>query len=205
MMSMSSDKLKDEVNSNLNDNFRAVGYTRAKEIIFKNLDNEGGEVCCVYSNRKCLRTSSVPDHKRMNVEHTWPQSKGAVGDAKSDLHHLFPSDSKVNSTRSNFPFCEVSKVKWTNNVSKQGTNKFNEICFEPPTEHKGNVARAEFYFSVKYNIPITEHEEAVLRQWHQADPVDQDERERNQKISNYQGNVNLFVEYPELVDHISNF
>ncbi|WP_369751683.1 endonuclease I family protein [Bacteriovorax sp. Seq25_V] len=173
--------------------------------MFGRLDNENGEVCCVYSDHKCLRTKSVPDHTKMNVEHTWPQSKGAVGDAKSDLHHLYPADSKVNSTRSNFPFCEVSSLKWQNKVSKQGKNKWGENCFEPPAGHKGNVARASFYFAIKYGKQIDEHEEKILREWNKEDPVDQDEVDRNRVIYNYQGNSNVFVEHPEFVDQIKNF
>ena len=50
----------------------------------------------------------------MNTEHTWPQSKGATGAAKSDLHHLFPTDSKANSIRGNHPFGIVTgAVSWS--------------------------------------------------------------------------------------------
>jgi len=205
LLKLEGEDLKDELRDTLRQGFHAVGYNRAKEIIFGRLDNENGEVCCVYSEHNCLRTKSVPDHTRMNVEHTWPQSKGASGEAKSDLHHLYPADSKVNSTRSNFPFCEVSNLKWQNKVSKQGKNQWGENCFEPPATHKGNVARSSFYFAIKYGKQITEHEEKVLREWNKEDPVDQDEIARNRAIYNYQGNPNIFVEHPELVDQIANF
>lgn len=205
LQGLSDDDLKVELKKVMNTNFHSVGYTRAKEIIFGSLDNHSGEVCCVYASHECMRTKSVPSHTKMNVEHTWPQSKGAVGEAKSDLHHLYPTMSKTNSTRSNFPFCEVSKVNWQNDSSKQGYSKYSEICFEPPANHKGNVARSMFYFSVKYGIAIDEHQEKILKEWNQQDPVDQDEINRNREIYKYQNNSNAFVEHPELVDQISNF
>lgn len=199
------DNFKDKLRDVLEDGFHAVGYDKAKEIIFSSLDNENGEVCCVYSDHKCLKTSSVPSATKMNIEHTWPQSKGAKGDAKSDLHHLYPSDTRVNATRSNLQFCEVKISKWANSVSKQGKNEYGENCFEPPDIHKGNVARALFYFSVKYGKKINEHEESILRQWNREDPVDQDEINRNTKILSVQGNSNIFIEHPEFVEQISDF
>jgi endonuclease I len=85
----------------------------------------------------------------MNVEHTWPQSEGANGFAKSDLHHLFAASSTTNSIRSSLPFCNVVEIKWEADQSKRGLNSFGEHCFEPPAKHKGNVARALFYFAIK--------------------------------------------------------
>ena len=35
--------------------------------------------------------------------------------------------------------------------------------FEPPAEHKGNVARAIFYFSVRYKMKVTPTQEAFLK------------------------------------------
>ncbi|MFZ5949312.1 MAG: endonuclease, partial [Candidatus Rifleibacteriota bacterium] len=80
-----------------------IGYQTAQDKIFTTLDNRDGWVECVYTGRK-LKTSCEPDASNMNVEHTWPQSLGATGIAKSDLHHLFPADSKANGIRGNNPF-----------------------------------------------------------------------------------------------------
>jgi len=204
LIRLNSKDFRNELKNQLRRNFRSVGYKKARQIIFGKLDNVKGTVCGVYEY-KCLRTSRVPDHKIMNVEHTWPQSKGARGDAKSDLHHLYPTDSKANSRRSSFPFCDVEEVKWEGQYSKLGYNFKNRMCFEPPNEHKGNVARALFYFSIKYNMQIDRDEEEVLKRWHELDPVDEKERTRNRKISNHQGNSNAFVEHPEFVDKIANF
>lgn len=198
-------EIKGELRSIMSKNQRSLSYKQAKNLMFQRIDNENGEVCCVYSEQYCLRTSKTPNHTKMNAEHTWPQSKGATGIAKSDLHHLFPTVSQINSARSNYPFCEVETLKWEQNGSKVGYNSRGTICFEPPAEHKGNVARAMFYFSVRYNHSIDRDEEAFLRKWHRESPIDAVELERHENVSRHQNNENVFITNPELVDFVSNF
>ena len=197
--------LKSELREIVSQNHDSLGYDRARKTIFQKLDNDQGQVCCVYSNNKCLRVSKVPSHKIMNVEHTWPQSLGARGTAKSDLHHLFPTTSSINSTRSNFPFCKVNTAKWAGDGSKMGKDSSGVTCFEPPDHHKGDIARAMFYFSIRYNYRIDQSQEKVLKRWHQEDPVDSTELKRHKRILDFQHNTNVFIENPELVDEISDF
>jgi endonuclease I len=52
---------------------------------------------------------------------------------------------------------------------------------------------------------IPDDVEATLRTWHEEDPVDQDERTRNDNIDRAQHNRNPFVDLPELVNRISDF
>ncbi|WP_164009326.1 endonuclease I family protein [Pyxidicoccus trucidator] len=182
----------------------AVSYDAARRHIFESLDVVDGNVRCVYTDRE-IPGGKIPKNTDMNVEHTWPQSKGATGDAKSDLHHLFPTDSKANARRGNFPFGQVVNVKWSQGGAKLGTDAQGRTVFEPPDSHKGNVARAMFYFSATYGRAIPEAEEAVLRQWNKVDTVDTAEVERNRRIATIQGNVNAFVEHSNLADRISDF
>ena len=162
-----------------------------------------------------------PDSRIINVEHTQPQSmfkmKNYFRQAVGDLHHLYPSDSPANSMRGNFPFGEVSVIKNTprcfdnrqqmyDSGAKLGTAKDGRpIVFEPPTVHKGNVARALFYFAIRYDHPIEAKEEATLRRWHKEDPVDEEELDRNDAIEKIQGNRNPFIDRPEFVEDIANF
>lgn len=180
-------------------------YKVANEILFTVLDSSKGIICSVYSPSECIELNGIPSPKVMNVEHTWPQSLGANGISKSDLHHLFITSSQTNSTRSSLPFCDVEKILWMGDQSKRGFNHFNEHCFEVPQSHKGNTARAMFYFAIRYNHEIDDHQESFLRKWHEQDPVDQREIDRNNKISSFQKNFNPFILNPELVQQIENF
>jgi len=201
---LNNDELKAKLTQDVSVNHRPISYKRANEILFLKLDNQNGQVCSVYS-KDCVEAASIPSPKIMNVEHTWPQSLGAHGEAKADLHHLYPTNSNVNSIRSSLPFCDVKTIKWEGDLSRRGESDDFKNCFEPPQTHKGNVARSLFYFAIRYKHIISEAEEKILRKWHQEDPVDQNEEDRNLKINIYQKNKNPFVENPELVDLVEDF
>jgi hypothetical protein len=154
----------------------------------------------------------VPESTVINTEHTWPQSrftgKHPKDFQKADLHHLFPTDSQMNSLRGNTIFGEVIKDsnKTKCNASKYGPGQgASRDVFEPPLAHKGHVARALFYFSVRYELPISTAEEVILKKWNRESPVDQQEIVRNNEIHRLQGNRNPFIDYPELADQIQDF
>jgi endonuclease I len=75
----------------------------------------------------------------------------------------------------------------------------------PPKKQRGATARAVFYMSIMYNLPINDREEGVLRNWNVKYPPSAKELERNTKIHNVQGNRNPFVTNPEWVSLISDF
>ena len=177
----------------------SVGYQRAQDLVFSDIDNVDGYVECVYTGRK-LKTSGEPNASDMNIEHSWPQSLGATGIAKCDMHHLFPTDSRANGLRGNNPFGDVDHPSW-----EQGGSKTDKEVFEVRPEQRGDTARGMFYFSIRYNKRIDPKQEEVLKRWHKEDPVDADEKKRNDRIHNFQNNRNPFVDKPELVDRISDF
>lgn len=199
---------------------RAIGYRGARKVLFGKIhlkeDSQGYYVEDVYCRKKIRRNVTnigpnvIPKNSIINCEHTWPQSRFnnsfSKGLQKSDLHHLYPTDSRANSTRGNNEFAEVDGEELADcDGSYVGVEKWQGAYFEPPNEHKGNVARALFYFAVRYKLKISSQEEEYLRRWHHLDPVDQDELERNDLIQKVQGNRNPFIDYPELVQSISNF
>ena len=163
----------------------------------------------------------IPDHNTLNAEHVWPQSRFKNNTEKeddsrleemkkSDLHILYPSDSKVNSLRGNYEFGEVKISKQVSHCEGGGVlgyideNKM-KLYFEPNDESKGNIARSIFYFSTRYNVEVDDVEEGFLRTWHKNDPVDIIEVLRNTKISILQKVRNPFIDYPHIEQHISNF
>ncbi len=203
----------------------SLGYTRAREIMFGEIHLQkaasGYQILEVYCQQVLTAKdfpkhppgpNQIPDASVINAEHTWPQSffsKSFDTDLqKSDLNILYPVNSKANSSRNNLHFANVTAVitqpcaASKRGLSSDGTK---EEFFEPPAVHKGNVARAIFYFSVRYKMPIGAEEEAALREWHRQDPPDDFERQRNDIVYNRQKDRNPFIDHPELVDLISDF
>jgi deoxyribonuclease-1 len=199
-----------------------VGYSQARIIMFGELfveqDRAGTFVTDVYCEEKVYfkKPTDISGMSNVvNIEHTWPQSKFSSqfdrNMQKEDMHHLFPTNSRANAIRGNFDFgqasgrqsflggelddCEISQI------NEGADGRF----FTPPAEHRGNTARAMFYFSVRYKMPISRAQEQVLRSWHRADPVDDKERERSSRIADYQLVRNPFVDFPQLVDRIADF
>ncbi|GAA0871892.1 hypothetical protein GCM10009117_10380 [Gangjinia marincola] len=157
-----------------------------------------------------------------NREHLMPQS---VFDSdfpmQSDIHHVVPSDGRVNNFRGSLPFGNVASANWTSlNGSKRGTSSddYNGDVFEPIDEFKGEIARAMLYFATRYENQVSSWSHPMLNgtndqvyedwfvdvlvQWHNDDPVNQSELDRNDAAYDFQGNANPFVDHPEYVNMI---
>ncbi len=186
-------------------NQNVLSYYEARNEMFSLVDNVGGQVQCVYTGQ-WVTTSSIPDPSVMNTEHTWPRSQGSdTLPALSDLNHLFPVMTDANSTRSNYPFGEVEYANWSSGGSLEGYDASGREVFEPRDSHKGDVARAMFYFAVRYEKSIPYFEEEVLREWNIMDPPDAKEIQRAGTIEDIQGKRNPFVDHPEYADRIDDF
>ena len=160
-----------------------------------------------------------------NREHLVPQSSFSEAfPMRSDIHHVIPTDCRVNNFRGSLPFGNVATANWTSlNGSKRGSSGvtgYSGVMFEPIDEFKGDIARALLYFAVRYQDDVdtftsfdmfdgTEDQVFeswainVLLDWHNnVDPVDQRERDRNNEAYKFQGNANPFVDHPEYVNMI---
>jgi endonuclease I len=101
----------------------------------------------------------------------------------------------------------------------------NSGSFEVWGHRKGDIARAVLYMAIRYeggvhpangqgepDLELTDDRSKIvitsaspaymgllstLLAWHQADPVDNAERERNEVIYSFQGNRNPFIDHPE--------
>jgi len=201
-------------------NNKPLDYRQARKYLFGQLFLQEKQGHYFIKDAYCQKTyvesmgvgpGKIPNYRLLNCEHTWPQSRFNSNEdrltQKGDLHHLFPVDSRANSSRSNIDFGEVNGEQVIDcPLSKRGDDiNTNLTSFEPPKEHQGNVARALFYFSVRYRISIDDTEEAYLKQWNRLDPVDQAEKSRHEQIYKIQGNRNPFIDDPTLADQIDNF
>ncbi len=194
-----------------------LGYNAARDYMYSQLDNDNGVVRGIYSGFEVAvdpqsprpRTEAYQDGRGINAEHSWPQSKGATGVAKSDLHHLFPARGKINSRRSSLPFAEIDDRKtkaWILNnrvfrdIPMSDIDAYSEStgeAFEPREAVKGNLARALFYFNTMYRDQADQNffqeQQRDLCEWNRLDPVDDAEMARNKAIAAKQGNENPFV------------
>jgi endonuclease G, mitochondrial len=142
-----------------------------------------------------------------NCEHVVPQSWfGKAEPMRGDLHHLFACESRCNSFRGNTPYFDFPDFQ---EVIRDQCGKVVGDRFEP-TGGKGAVARATFYFLLRYPGLInqtqkeyTEDRLKTLLDWHRAAPVTDYERHRNAAIFAIQGNRNPLIDFPEWAEKIA--
>lgn len=182
--------------------------------------NDSNNVIYVYSRRSEPKTRTQynfpSDNDAWNREHTFPKSRSfnvSSWPAYTDLHHMRPEDRSINSTRGDRDFKSGGSP-----VAESPNIKMATGTWEPPDEIKGDIARGIFYMAVRYegtkpnepdleivNRATSSGEPNIgylndLLAWHALDPVDDQERLRNEKIyRKYQGNRNPFVDHPEWV------
>ncbi|MCK4357355.1 MAG: endonuclease [Candidatus Cloacimonetes bacterium] len=194
---------------NIIDDHIYYSYQQAGEYVFI-MNEEDGYLTCVYSGEQTPMPDPI-NFQYFNREHTWPQSyfeEGEIAVKKSDMHHLYPTNPDVNNLRANLPFGDVFNVWWTSiydSTCKHGTNINNEECFEPRDIHKGDAARALFYFGIRYYMELPEvkgWEQEVLKEWHNDDPPDSNEIYRNEQVYTLQENRNPLIDHPEFADLI---
>lgn len=193
-----------------------TSYDDSKDVLFQTLDNTGGNVTCIYTGQVYNVGYNYNGSDNPNTEHTYAQSWFNGTDTakkKSDLHHLFVTNSVVNSSRGNYPLYTVAShsaatVYYTNTPwqSYRGYSVGGQMVFEPADETKGNIARALLYFYTRYaNESLVQQNTdmlPVLVQWHGFDPPDAAEVTRNIGVYSYQNNRNPYVDHPEFVGRI---
>lgn len=201
---------------------RVHNYKSARQVLFGDIfliaNNEYylKDVYCdlFYSKAQLGQTIGpglIPNHRVMNTEHAWPQSRfnGRFRKTrqKSDLFILYPVSTRINSVRSNIEFAEVfQRTSSTCDAAKKGyaVQGSSQNFFEPPHAIKGDIARSLFYFAVRYQLPISITQEFYLRKWHQQDPVDATEIMKQEKVYAFQGVRNPFIDHPGLIQLISD-
>jgi endonuclease I len=153
-----------------------------------------------------------------NREHSWPQSwYGGLSPMYTDLFIIYPTDVRVNGFRSNYPYGEVGSATWTSlNGSKLGSSSYpgySGTVFEPIDEYKGDFARSYFYMGARYfgedgswvgspqvdGAQLVPWAEAMMLEWHLADPVSTKEIDRNDAVYDIQHNRNPFIDRPDFV------
>lgn len=180
--------------------------------------NNSNNVILLYKGTSQAKTSFGGGANDWNREHVWAKSHGDFGNsapAGTDLHHLRPTDSSVNSSRGNKEFDNGGTQH-----SEATSCYADSDSWEPRDEVKGDVARMLMYMAVRYegesgeiDLELSEQVNngaqpfhgklSTLLAWHQSDPVSSFEMNRNNVIYNsYQSNRNPFIDHPEYVNLI---
>jgi len=193
-----------------------LSYDNARDILYGHIYNNEGEVSCIYTE---FAVTNVPINDPrptvtaggIDCEHIWPQSMySGTFPMKSDMHHLKPCKSNVNSSRGNKPYNQVQDSQanhwyWLsydlssppqNNIDKYSES--GSLAFEPREEAKGDIARIMFYFYTIYNNVIDDNffdeQKDMLYQWHLFDPATVEEINTTWEIATYQNNIpNPFI------------
>ena len=161
-------------------------------------------------------------------ESFWPAERGAVPgtDAFTDVHQTAPGDwsvlaDKAKLNKENHIFygscgtVNLAKacVSPANVETAPDTAQDSKI-YTPPEVNRGDIARALFYAEMRYGDELgfmlsdcppfsktTFGYRSELLRWHDADKVSAEELTRNERgCSHWQGNRNIFVDFPQLVN-----
>ena len=142
--------------------------------------NAPGRVVTVYCDRSVPAASG--QNGEWEREHSWPRSLGDLTDvdcdyAYTDLHHLFPTEPGINSSRSNLPYGYCTAPDCTPKSCVPGGPENRMVggdngIWEVWPGRRGDIARAIFYMDVRYEGDITqagcrEHDLVLVdnRQW----------------------------------------
>ncbi|MBK8554885.1 MAG: endonuclease [Lewinellaceae bacterium] len=195
-----------------------LDYTQARDTLYaKVMAIDDDSLRCIYSGYT-LYLDPTQDPTQyiylngsslgMNTEHAYPQGKGAAnGNARSDMHHLFPTRIPVNEARGDSPFAEIPDVQtqqWFRNaqvlssIPIQNIDAYSESktgSFEPREAVKGDLARAIFYFYTMYKDQADQADPVffgiqrpTLCNWNEMDPADSAELVKTWRIAPYQEN-----------------
>ncbi len=214
---LSGEQLLDSVAAHYRPNV-VLDYANSRDTLYaKVLALDDDSIRCIYSGHT-LYLDPTQDPTQyiylngstlgMNTEHAYPQSKGAAdGNARSDMHHLFPARIPVNEARGDVPYADIPDAqtqKWFRgaqvllNQPAQNKDQYSEFRtgqFEPRESVKGDLARAVFYFYTMYRVQADaadpnyfESQRLTLCQWAAQDPADSAELTKTWRIAHYQEN-----------------
>lgn len=186
-------------------------------------DPETNECYNRYSSKKFYFPANY-DYKAisgMNIEHSFPKSwwGGNENDAYKDLYNLYPSDSKANSSKSNYPMDEVPNGAGEEGYDHVGNGVHTSKAWEPGDQFKGDFARSYMYMAVAYGdltfaqtglLTMSNEDYPGLKswastlyiKWGKQDSIDAREITRNNAVASIESNRNLLIDFPYLVDYL---
>lgn len=191
----------------------------------------------------CASSANLWVHKSTAGTHYVDGNKYAGGG--SDLYHVRPSTSSVNTARGDSKFVDFKDPEFDSirkdvvevgdggkyklkiygaEKTKSGGYQYADKA-EPADEFKGDIARILLYVWVHYGYAgeYYDHKDMIgnlnlcdvmgygsdiertyqkLAEWNKKDPPSAIEKLRNNTVQKMQGNRNMFVDYPDLVNRL---
>ncbi|MET1077140.1 MAG: endonuclease [Pseudomonas sp.] len=120
----------------------------------------------------------------------------------ADLHNLYPALSRIETARRKAQFGELGDSVVSKFVESDCDLKTSVLWIEPRDGAKGNIARALFYMHTEYDLPLPGSLE-LFKAWNQLDPVDAEEKRRNERIEQLQGTRNRFIDDPAAAERLT--
>ncbi len=166
------------------------------------------ELIRIYGNT-CMLSGKTMDNPvcEQIVPQQWFVTPASYSkDASKDLFNLIVSDASAAYSRNGLPIADVAST--------------NYKVFEPSSKQKGALARAMFYIATMYPADIWEGNGAVVfcdfspyptfttqmaeiyLKWNRNYPPSEAEKAANNSIEQLQGNRNIFIDSPDLAEHI---
>lgn len=191
---------------------RFTNYFDALPLFWDQVYDQGGET--LY----CGTPFGPRRGRGINIEHVFPMGWAMRAEGcssrkacrlqsdrfnriEADMHNLYPARQEINKARSSLPFAMI----------KGEHRQFGRCDFEldqrqrrvePRPEVRGNIARAMFHMHDSYGLKIYRQQGLLLKQWHQQDPPDREERRRNDRINRLQGTRNRFIDNPQAAEKL---
>jgi endonuclease I len=205
---------------NIIDDHIEPSYNDLRDFILPESDEDPqnpDNVILLYTGRSQAKNTFGGGINEWNREHVWAKSHGDFGNdppCGTDAHMIRPTDVSVNADRGNKDFDEGGQQH-----PEASGCYYTSYTWEPRDEVKGDVARMILYMDVRYEgdnneldlvavdavntSPAPEHGRlSTLLLWHEQDPPDDFEVNRNEVVYGYQQNRNPFIDHPEFVSRI---
>jgi endonuclease I len=184
------------------------------------------EIHLIYSNT-AIASRPALGLENWRPEQYWPLTRGVsvTSATYTDVHQNAPADYSVLDDK------EALNRNFVVFYGECGTVKDAELCvspanveaaedtsqdgkvYTPEANMRGDIARGLFYDNARYVYltltdcpPFAQGEygyRSALLEWHAQDPPDEVEQARNDRACRrWQGNRNIFVDYPQLVPRL---
>tara|TARA_Y100000748_G_scaffold301443_1_gene301656 strand:+ start:381 stop:1040 length:660 start_codon:yes stop_codon:yes gene_type:complete len=116
---------------------------------------------------------------------------------EADMQNLYPVWQDASVARRDAEYGSIEGEIWRfENCDYERDLKI----IEPRPLARGNIARSIFYMNSQYGLPIDKSHFDLLKKWNMEDLPSKQEKSRNDRIEEIQGNRNPYIDNPDLIN-----